>query len=52
MNSYKYYKIDVNILILAWLSDKIVGVLENEPLAKEALREAERKIDLLKSKKN
>jgi len=48
----KYYKIETDELLLAWLSDKIVDDLQNENLAKEALKVAEKKVELLKKKKN
>jgi len=45
-----YYNINVDELILAWLSDKIVEVLKNEPLARQALKLAESKIEINKKK--
>ncbi len=47
----KYYQINENSLLLAWLSDKIAEDVQNEDLAKEALKVAEKKIELFKSKK-
>lgn len=47
----RYYNVNANELLLAWLSDKIVGEVQNEDLAKEALKEAEKKIDLFQKKK-
>ena len=47
----KYYGIKTDELLLAWLSDKIVGDVQNEDLAKEALKVAEKKIELLKKKR-
>lgn len=47
----KYYGIEADELLLAWLSDKIVGDVQNEDLAKEALKLAEKKVELLKKEK-
>lgn len=47
----KYYGIETDELLLAWLSDKIVDNVQNENLAKEALKVAEKKVELLKKKK-
>ncbi|MEO6136869.1 MAG: helix-turn-helix transcriptional regulator [Ginsengibacter sp.] len=41
----KYFKTEKNELIVAWLSDKLVNELEDEDLAKEALKIAEQKIE-------
>ena len=47
----KYYGIDKDHLILAWLSDKISNELQGEDLAKEVLKAAEIKVDLHRKKK-
>lgn len=47
----KYYDVDANELVLAWLSDKIAGEVQHEDLAKEALKAAEKKLELFKRKK-
>jgi len=47
----KYYGIKTDELLLTWLSDKIVGDVQNEDLAKEALKVAEKKVELLKKKR-
>ena len=41
----KYYKLDKELLIVAWLSDKVVYELQDEKLANEALKAAEEKIN-------
>ncbi|HET8574166.1 MAG TPA: helix-turn-helix transcriptional regulator [Edaphocola sp.] len=46
----KYYNANADELLLAWLSDKIAGEVQNEDLAKEALKAAEKKIELFKRK--
>ena len=46
----KYFKTEKNELIVAWLSDKLVNELEDEDLAKEALKIAEQKIEGKKAK--
>jgi transcriptional regulator with XRE-family HTH domain len=45
----RYYNVNVEELLIAWLSDKIAGEVQNEDLAKEALKAAERKIDQYQS---
>ena len=40
-----YYGISYEILLLAWLSDKIVCEIKNEQVALEALKLAEQKIN-------
>lgn len=47
----KFYNVNADELLLAWLSDKIANEIQNEDLAKQALKAADRKIDLLKKKK-
>lgn len=47
----KYYNVNADELLLAWLSDKIAGEVQNEDLAKEALKAAEKKVELFKRKK-
>lgn len=39
----KYFKINVDELLIAWLSDKVIYEIENEDLALKALRVAEEK---------
>ena len=46
----KYFKTDKNELIIAWLSDRLVNELEDEDLAKDALKIAEQKIERKKIK--
>jgi transcriptional regulator with XRE-family HTH domain len=46
----KYYSVGTDEMLLAWLSDKIAGEVQNEDLAKEALKVAEKKVALFKSK--
>jgi transcriptional regulator with XRE-family HTH domain len=47
----RYYDVNADELILAWLSDKIAGEIQHEYLAKEALKEAEKKVDLFNNKR-
>jgi HTH-type transcriptional regulator, competence development regulator len=47
----KYYNLSADELLLAWLSDKIAEEVQNEHLAKEALKVAEKKVELFKRKK-
>lgn len=47
----KFLDIEERIILVSYLSDKVVSDLANETVAKEALREAEKKIDLLQRKK-
>ncbi|HEX4375254.1 MAG TPA: helix-turn-helix transcriptional regulator [Puia sp.] len=44
----RFYQADPNELLVAWLSDKIASDIQNEELAKRVLKEAEKKVDLLK----
>jgi transcriptional regulator with XRE-family HTH domain len=46
----KYFKTEKNELIIAWLSDRLVKELEDEDLAKDALKIAEQKIERKKMK--
>jgi transcriptional regulator with XRE-family HTH domain len=46
----KFYQISADELLVAWLSDKIALDIQNEDLAKQALKEAEKKVDMLKKK--
>jgi transcriptional regulator with XRE-family HTH domain len=46
----KYFKTEKNELIIAWLSDRLVNELEDEDLAKDALKIAELKIERKKIK--
>lgn len=47
----KYYNVNADELLLAWLSDKIAVEVQNEDLAKEALKAAGKKVELFKRKK-
>lgn len=47
----RYYQVNADELLLAWLSDKIAEEVQHEDLAKEALKAAEKKIELFKKKK-
>jgi transcriptional regulator with XRE-family HTH domain len=47
----RYYNANTDELLLAWLSDKIAGDVQHEDLAIEALKAAEKKLGLLKKKK-
>lgn len=47
----KYYKVNSDKLLLAWLSDKIAVEVLHEDLAQEALRAAGEKVEFLKRKK-
>lgn len=47
----KYFKADEDELIVAWLSDKLANEVQDENLAKQALRAAEKKVDNFKRKK-
>lgn len=46
-----YYDVDANTLLVAWLSDKIAEEVKNEKLASEALKAAEKKVELFKKKR-
>ena len=47
----KYYQVNEDELLLAWLSDKIADEVQHEVFAKEALKAAEKKVDLFKRTK-
>lgn len=47
----KYFKSDENQLLIMWLSDKLAHEIQDEKLAKEALKAAEKKVGYLKKKK-
>ncbi|MFB0926289.1 MAG: helix-turn-helix transcriptional regulator [Vicingaceae bacterium] len=47
-----FFELNKNDLIIAWLSDKVVYDLENEPFAEQVLKVAEEKIQYLKSQNN
>ncbi len=47
----KFYSVSADELLLAWLSDKIANEMQNEGLAKQALKAADKKIDFRKKKK-
>ena len=46
----KFYNVNTNELLLAWFSDKIANEMQNEDLAKQALKAADKKIDFRKKK--
>lgn len=46
----KYFKADENELLVTWLSDKLAFEIQDEDLAKQALKAAEKKVDYLKKK--
>jgi transcriptional regulator with XRE-family HTH domain len=45
----KFYNVNADELLLAWLSDKIAGEVQHEDLAREVLKAAEKKVELYKS---
>lgn len=47
----KYFKTSENELIVSWLSDKLAHEIQDEDLAKQALKAAEKKVDFLKKNK-
>jgi transcriptional regulator with XRE-family HTH domain len=47
----KYFKTDEKELLVTWLSDKLAHEIQDEDLAKQALKAAEKKIESLKKKK-
>lgn len=47
----KFYNIKADEFLLAWLSDKIAYEVQDEDLAKQALKAAEKKVELHKRKK-
>ncbi|MBX2960742.1 MAG: helix-turn-helix transcriptional regulator [Flavobacteriales bacterium] len=47
----EYFKVNVEELLIAWLSDKVVYEVENEDLALKALHVAEEKIKYGKTRK-
>lgn len=47
-----YFKVEENVLLVAWLSDKLVYELKNEGLALKALQAAEEKVAYITFKKN
>ena len=47
----KYFKAEENELMIIWLSDKIAYEVQDEDLAKQALKAAEKKVDNFKKKK-
>ena len=48
----EYYKVDINNLMTAWLSDRIVNDLRNEKMALRAMKLAEEKIKTASSTKS
>ena len=47
-----FYHTEANELLLAWWSDKIAEEVQDEELAKEVLKAAEKKVALFRRKKN
>lgn len=47
-----YFKVEESVLLVAWLSDKLVYELKNEELALKALQAAEEKVAYITFKKN
>jgi transcriptional regulator with XRE-family HTH domain len=48
----KVLKLDEKALLISYLSDKVASDLAGEDVAKEALKAAEKKIDILKKKQD
>lgn len=46
----EFYNVNADELLLAWLSDKIAGEVQNEDLAREVLKAAEKKVELFKKR--
>lgn len=47
----KYFNKDENELLVNWLSDKLAYEVQDEDMAKQALKVAEKKVDYLKKRK-
>ncbi|MCE7955960.1 MAG: helix-turn-helix transcriptional regulator [Bacteroidetes bacterium] len=47
----KYFKADEKDLLVVWLSDKLADEIQDEDLASQALKAAQKKVDFLKKKK-
>lgn len=47
----KYFKVNENELLVAWLSDKLVYEVKDEDLALQAMKVAEEKVKYAKTKK-
>ncbi len=47
----KFYGIDKEKLLVAWLSDKVAYEIQNEDFAEKALKVAEKKVKYLKEQK-
>ena len=47
----EFFNVDVNELLVAWLSEKVIYALADEEMAMDALKVAENQIIYLKSKK-
>lgn len=52
MRLAQFYKIDLNEILIAFLSDKLVYEVRNEEVALRAIQVAEKKIGYLKKNKN
>ncbi len=48
----KFYKLDSNDLMTAWLADKVLIELQNEKMAHRAMRLVEKKLNHIKIKKS
>jgi len=48
----KFYKVDLNEFLIAFISDKLVYELQNEEVALKAMQVAEKKINYIAKKKN
>ncbi|OFX32755.1 MAG: transcriptional regulator [Bacteroidetes bacterium GWA2_32_17] len=47
----KYYKLDLKVLLIAWLSDKVIYELKDEKYVIEALKVAEKEIKYVQKRK-
>jgi len=47
----KFYELDIEKLLIAWLSDKVAYEIQNEDFAEKALKVAEKKVKYLKEQK-
>ncbi|MEI2760456.1 MAG: helix-turn-helix transcriptional regulator [Bacteroidia bacterium] len=48
----KFYKVDLNEFLIAFISDKLVYELQDEEVALKAMQVAEKKINYINKKKN
>ena len=49
-NFSKYYNADNDVLLVAWLSDRVASEVKGEPLAQKALKAAEKKVITINKK--